>query len=267
MVLLYNLSVHEISDAIELLIEDTIVYKYFSEEFNDSAYTVLPITRNFILNKIISSDEQSAIRTRLNDWFQGKDIKDPTERSIIQKIRQGREKPETSLLELANLAEKDRDYISAEDYYLQAISRNPKSYEAARRLAEFYRHKKVDFVRALSFYEQAAQYAPSRGNKKALIFREWGILLKDSGERYALDKSIEKLLICLDETPNDEIASVTLASLYKRKGMFGMIPGLLEKFIDHDNQKTRELVHNLLISAYEYNNEIIKSAELRSKMR
>lgn len=261
-----NLTIHDLSDAIELLIEDTIVYKYFSEDYNDSAYTVLPITRNFILNKIISTKEQTDIRKNLNDWFQGKDIKDPTERSIIQKIRQGREKPETSLLELANLAERDGDFKSAEDYYLQALSRNPKSYEASRRLAEFYRHKKEDINRALSFYEQAAQYAPSRGSKRALIYREWAILLKDSGERSALDKSIEKLLICLDETPNDEIASVTLASLYKRKGTFSKIPELLEKFIEHENLRTRELVYNLLIDAYEYNNDFIKVAEIKSKM-
>ena len=260
-----KLSMHEIADTIEVLVDDTIVYKYFSEEYNDSSYTVLPITRNFILNKILDSKEQSTIRTRLNDWFQGKDIHNATERAIIQKVRQGREKPEHSLLELANLAIRDGDMNSAEDYFNQAISRNPRSYEALRRFAEFYRHQKNNISRALSLYEQAAKFSPTRGSQRALIFREWGMLLKGSGEVDSLDKAIDKLNICLLETPNDNYASVTVATLYKRKGMYRKIPELLEKFLDHDNPQTREIVHGLLIEAYEYQNDFIKAAELKNK--
>ena len=105
-------------------------YKYFDEEYNDSAYTVLPITRNFILNTIMKPEEESNIRKRLTDWYQGKDIKNPTERAIVQKIRQGSEKPEKSLLTLANMSLRDGDYKSAEEYFIKAIQRNSKSYEA-----------------------------------------------------------------------------------------------------------------------------------------
>jgi hypothetical protein len=41
-------------------------------------------------------------------------------------------------------------------------------------------------------YEQAASCAPSTGSTRVKIFREWGMLVRHSGQMDATDQAIEK---------------------------------------------------------------------------
>jgi tetratricopeptide (TPR) repeat protein len=255
---------HLIDDSLERLEQDTIVYKVFQEKFNDYTYTILPITRSFINLNILEKAEEFNIRKRLTDWYSAKDIKNPTERMQIQKIRQGEDSPDLSLVNLGKSAETRGDIEGAESHYKKAIERNPSSYKACFLMAELLKKYYQNFEEALHYYEQAANYAPRTGPEKALIYREWGLLYRKSGYPNALDKAIEKISIALSETPNDEYCVTAIANLYNRKGQYRKIPELLEPLLSHSNPKTREMAKSLLLIAYEKLNEVIKLAELKA---
>ena len=258
-----NTANYLIEDSIERLEQDTIIYKVFQEKFNDYTYTILPIIRAFINKKILDSAEEYNIRKRLTDWYSAKDIKDPNERENIQKIRQGEDAPETSLINLGKSAETKGDFEAANNYYRTALKRNPKNWKACFFIAELLKKNFSSIEEALQFYEQAANYAPRTGPEKALVYREWGFLLRNSGYPNALNKAIEKIETALSETPNDEYALITLSTLYIKKGQYLKLPNMLEPLLTHSNSKTREMAKDMLIKTYEELNEVVKLAEVK----
>lgn len=178
--------VHLVLDTTENLISDGLIHRLFDPQFNDYSFSLKPILRTFV-SREFEADQESKIRKRLSDYFEAKDIKNLENRIVVRAIRQGKTEPEASLLDLAMAADRRGDLYGAEDLYKQALARNPRSWRAARLAAEFYRHNLVDVREALRLYEQAAANAPGRGSDRALIFREWGILLRDSGQPFATD--------------------------------------------------------------------------------
>jgi len=114
------------------------------------------------------------MRSRLTDWFEAKDIKDPEERLVIREVRQGKESSESSLLDLAISAETRGDMVSADSLYHQALLRNPKSWKAAWKYAEFMRHIQNKTADAIRLYEQAAANAPLRGTERARYLESGG---------------------------------------------------------------------------------------------
>lgn len=253
-------------DNLEALFEDSVVQRFFDSEKNDYVYTLSPMVRAFVYDQVTTQfDLERKIRLRLQDWFEARDIKDPRDRIVVREIRQGKGASETGLLDLATGAERRGDIQTAEELYDQALVRNPNSWKAARAAAEFYRHKLNNQATALQLYEKAAAYAPARGPDRALIFREWGMLLRHSGAPDATDQAIEKFEVALAETPNDVVTIDALARMHDRRGAYRRVIALLEPLETHPQEKTRAMAVPLLAKAYERVGEHLKLAELRQR--
>jgi tetratricopeptide (TPR) repeat protein len=239
---------HSVSDALEALVRDALVQRRFDSDRNDYVFALAPLTRTFVLGELRrEAGTEQRIRRRLSDWYEARDIANSDDRTVVREIRQGRASAELGLLDLAISAERRDDYRSAQDMYEQAISRNPTSWKAARRYAEFERHVNRNTTNALALYERAAANAPRRGQDRALIFREWGMLLRDSGRPDATDAAIEKFEVALIETPNDSMLVHALATMYDRKGVYRRVIELLEPLKTHASRKTREMSLQFLV--------------------
>ena len=112
-------------------------------------------------------------------------------------------------------------------------------------------------------YEQAGAFAPAHGTQRAIIFREWGMMLRDSGERDATDQAIEKFEVAVAEAPNDTVARYALATVLDRKGHYRRIIEFLEPVLQSKDMGARRRVYPLLLKAYERCGEILEAARLR----
>ena len=63
---------------------------------------------------------------------------------------------------------------------------------------------------------------------RAIIFREWGMLLRGAGDPAATDLAIEKFEMALKETPDDALAAHALAKMVERKGHYRRVIEILE---------------------------------------
>lgn len=253
-------------DSLEQLFEDSVIQRLFDSEKNDYVYALSPMARTFVYAELTTRGGlEGSIRQRMQDWFEARDVKNPRDRVVVREIRQGKGATETALLDLARGAERRGDVSTAEELYKQALERNPKSWRAARLAGEFYRHLVGNQATALQLYEKAAALAPSRGHDRFLIFREWGMLLRNSGAPDATDQAIERFEEALKESPNDPLTIDALCRMYERRGGYRKVINLLEPLQAHPDAKTREMTIPLLARAYERLNEIVKLAELRSR--
>lgn len=263
-----NLASHKIQDVIEELISDSIIHRLFDPDLNDYIYTLLPITRTFVHREVLKHPQlEETMRKRLSDYFEAHDIKDADERVLIRALRQGTESPESSLLDLAKAAQRRGDISGAESLFEQALSRSRSNWRVAREFAEFCRHELHDTTKALQLYEVAAAHAPSRGPDRALIFRERGMLYRESGLSDATEIAIENFKIALEEQPNDPVTRHALAHMYKRKGAWDFVIDLLEPLINHEWFSTRKKASPLLLEAYNAKGEILKAVNLKKKMQ
>jgi tetratricopeptide (TPR) repeat protein len=170
-------------DAVDDLVAEALAQRFFDPDKTDYSFLLLPVTRAFVYTDVAKQkDLEREVRKAMSDWFEAKDVTDASQRLVIREVRQGTVESESSLLDLGRAAERTGDLHSAQDFYEQALQRNPRSWKATRLLAEFCRHKLRNQAEALRLYEQAAANAPRRGPERALIFREWGMLLRDSGD-------------------------------------------------------------------------------------
>ncbi len=252
-----------LEDALESLSQDAL-QRQFDPDSNDYVFTLKPIPRSFVLAQL-GKEERTAekIRRRLTDWYEARDVADAEMRLLVRELRQGRVTPELGLLDLAKAAERNNELDNAARLYEQALTRVPTSWRAAREFAEFKRHKVHDRTSALHLYERAAANAPRRGADRAVIYREYGFLLRESGEADATDLAVEKFEIALKEAPNDPITIYGLASMLDRKGHSGRVIELLNPLRSHSSPRTRERCLPLLLRAYERMGELLKAAELR----
>jgi tetratricopeptide (TPR) repeat protein len=259
---------HLVVDALDELVGDALVQRSFDSELNAYAFSVAPLTRAFLLTEMrASAAEASAIRRRLVEWYEARDVGDPEARVVVRDLRQGRASPEGALLDIAQAAQRRGDSKTAQAMYEQALERNPASWRAARLLAEFERHVNRDQGRALQYYEQAAHHAPARGNDRALIFREWGMLLRESGRADATDQATEKFEVALKETPNDPLLIHALAMMYDRKGVYRRVIELLEPLRRHPSPRNRKYALTLLVKAYDRTTALLEAAEARAELR
>jgi tetratricopeptide (TPR) repeat protein len=258
---------HQVLDAVEDLLADAIVHRVFDELRNDYCFTTLPITRAFTRRDLARRPSAArAAQRRLSAWFEATDVTDSDERLVVRELRQGRGADDTALIDLATAAERRGDLDTAERLYRQALSRNPRSWKAARAAAEFYRHKRNNNLEALTLYRVAGAHAPVRGRERTRIFREWGLLLRDSGEPGAAKEAEEKLLAAHESDPADPIARYALAGLYDRRGAYRKVIELLEPIRTTQNPKTRQMSLPLLLKAYDKSRDIVKAAELRREL-
>lgn len=257
----------KVSDALDDLFADSVVKRLFDPDRNDYCYSLFPVTRAFVVSHLGRQHGLAEkMRARMADWFEARDVHDLTERLVVREVRQGKGGSESALLDLAQAAERKADTGSAKALYEQALQRSPGSWRAARLAAEFYRHKMEDLTEALRLYEKAAGNAPRRGPDRALIYREWGMLLRDSGDPQATDQAIQNFEIALAETPNDVVATHALATMLTRKGAYQQVISLLEPLAKHTSRLTREKTYPVLLQAYQESGEILKAAELKTKM-
>ena len=257
-----------ILDALDDLVADALAQRLFDPSRNDYVYTLAPLTRTFVYSDLSrQSGVEQRLRKRLSDWYEARDIGHADERVIVRELRQGKESPESPLLDLAQSAQRRGDMATAQDLYEQSLTRNPNSWRAARTYAEFERHVNQNVAQALVLYERAGANAPSRGQDRALIFREWGMLLRDSGEPDATDAAIERFEVAHAETPNDPMTTHALATMYKRKGQFRKVIELLEPLQKHPSLKTKEMALGLLVRAYDETTEMLKAAQARDALR
>ena len=118
---------------------------------------------------------------------------------------------------------------------------------------------------ALATWAVSRAYAPLRGPDRALIFREWGMLLRNSGAPDSTDQAIEKFEEAHAEAPNDVVTIDALSRMHDRKGAYRKVIALLEPMELHPHEKTRILAVPLLAKAYERVGELLKLAELRRR--
>lgn len=254
-------------DAIDELTDDAMIQRVFDADRNDYCFTILPITRAFTRLDIQRKPEVArTIQRRLSTWFEASDIHDDDERLVVREVRSGKNADDSALVDLALAAERRGDFEGAERLYRQALARNPRSWRAARASAEFFRHKMRNHVEALSLYEVAGANAPKRGPERALIFREWGLLLRDSGRPDALEMAEERLTVANSESPDDPVARHALATCYDRRGAYRAVIDLLEPARHTRNPRSRKTTLPMLLKAYEKVRELVKAAELRREL-
>lgn len=255
-------------DAIEDLISDAIIHRVFDADRNDYSYSLVPIAKIFVY-KELSKDPalEKSIRETLASFFEAKDIKDLNERLVVREIRQGKTASESVLIDLARAAERRDDKEIAQDFYEKALQTNVRSWNAARFYGRFLNKKLKKSADALKMYEQAAKNAPTRGIERAHIFREWGLLLKDSGSPHATDLAIEKFEIALLETPNDTMIIQPLAEMLDRKGAYLRIIEVLEPFVNHKSKEVNKMLFPMLLNAYKRRGDVLKAGELQIKLR
>ncbi len=257
----------EVIDSLDDLVTDSLVMREFDTLRNDYSYTLLPITRAFVRHDMRSQVALGRrITKQLTEWFEAYDVKSTDERLVVRQLRQGGVADDSALLDLATAAERDGRLETAEKIYKQALSRTPGSWRAARQYAEFLRHARKDRTGALRLYTQAVANAPSPGDKRALIYREYGILLRDSGEPDPTNKAADALREAVAETPNDDVAVGALAQVLERKGSSREIIALLEPHRTNGSRKFRSIADPILLRAYERTSEILKAAELKRRV-
>ena len=263
-----GLASYKLQDTLETLTNDSLVNSIFDPSLNDFVYTTLPIVRTFVNNELYSQPQVTLnIRRNLSNYYEAKDIHNPDERIVVRELRQGTKNVGSSLVDLAKSAEKRNDIEGAEELYEQAISRDPNNWNALREFAEFQRHKKGNTTMAIQLYDQAAANSPASGPDRALIFRERGMLYRDSGLLDATDIAIESFKIALGISPNDPLTVHALAHMYDRKGQSKNVIDLLEPLRKHHSKLTRKKSLPLLLNAYQKINEILKIAEIKEEIQ
>jgi tetratricopeptide (TPR) repeat protein len=262
-----ELVIHQAADVVEELKDYSLIERIYDTNYKDLVYSLLPVTGSFVYRDMSKqAGVEPEIRKRLNDWYQGRDIKDPVQRDIVQKVRRGERNPELALLEVARNFVRQKDLDNAESYFKQALERNPRSWQCHREAAEFYRHQRGEVAQCLRHYEQAAQFCPKQGPDRAKIYREWGMVLRGCGMPSALRDAAERLKVALKETPNDVICRHALGDCYFKMGAYERATEALEPLKDHPWKDTRQKTYPLLEECYKATNRLLELANLKKKI-
>ena len=258
-----NGNTHAIDDIDELF-EDNLVQRAYDEASNTYRFTVLPLVRSFVYADMVQCKLDRSYRKRLTDWFEAIDIVNPDQRLIERELRQGRQASDDSILALAQQAENRQDHDNAQRLYEYAMRVNRKNWRGAQIFAEFFRHVRANMSEALRYYQLAAEHAPKNGMERSLIFREWGMLLKDSGLPNATDLAIDKFEEARKHNPSNRVTIHSLGAMYARKMQWKKVIELLEPLLNSADPLSREKSIPLLLRAYEGLNDIVNVARLRS---
>lgn len=254
---------YKITDTTEVLLTDNMINRLFDPDLNDYSFTLLPIVRSFVYTQLRKKPEkEKAYRSKLTAYYEALDVTEEA-RLVVREIRQGRNSAEGALLDLANAAQKRGDVNTADELFEQALGRSPNSWRAAQAYGEFKRHVQKNIVDALKLYDRAAANAPSRGPERAKIFREYGMILRDSGESGATDLAIQKFETAIQESPNDPVTRIALARMYVRKGMHSRAIDLVTSMINSDRMETRTRARELLGICFSATGDTLKCAILR----
>jgi tetratricopeptide (TPR) repeat protein len=259
-----DLPVHLVADQLEELRDYSLVETQYDVSYRDIVYSLLPVTNSFIYREVVRLEGyEVSVRRRLNDWYQAKEIVDPAQRSLVQQVRRGERNPELALAEVAKNSLATGDLNTAEQFYKLAIERNHTNWQIHRDLAEFYRHERHETAMAIQHYRHAADHAPKQGPDRSLVFREYGMVLRDSGLPNAHRMAAEQLEVALRQTPNDAVCRHALGDCYVKAGSLQRAAEVLEPLLDHHSVRTRQKTYPLLLQCYENTGEILKAAKMR----
>jgi tetratricopeptide (TPR) repeat protein len=258
-----ELSLDRVDEALDELQSCSLVERVWDDRMCDLSMRCLPITRRFAYRELARNvGEEQWMRARLTDWYDGKDIEDDVRRQLVVAARQGRKEPDVVLVDAAIAYRRQGHAEDAEKYFKQAIDRNPRSWRAHCEYGELLR----DVGRigdALEEYGRAAAFAPARGNDRARVFREWGMLLRTAGTPDCAKQAIEKFEIAREQTPNDPKLLHALASCLVRQGAYRKAQLILERLVTSNSAETRARSYDLLLQCYQKLNEPLKLALLR----
>jgi len=260
-----QLSLSDADDACEELISAGLIHKQYSQQLRDSVFSMLPITQKFAYQALRGEvGVEASIRKALSSWYDARDVSNLKERQITADVRKGAKEPETLLVEYADSMRATGNYGEAEKFYTQALQRNLQSWPALRGLGEVHRHEKR-IGQALLYYQRASVYCPKKGPNRALVFREWGMILRDEGLPDSFKKAAEKFEISLKETPNDPLARHGLGHALVRTHAHGKAIGVLEPLLTSTYGRTQKMTVPLLRECYEREGNMLALAELNSK--
>lgn len=254
-------------DALDRLVEDSLIQRAFDEKSGTYRFTLLPLVRSFVYSDTVEKvDLDRILRRRLTDWFEARDVQEANQRLVERELRQGRQASDESIVLLARQASERGDVDNAQRLYEYALQINKKNYMAARELAELFRHERRSTSDALRYYQQAATYAPKTGRERALIFREWGMILKASGLPNATDQALDKFEEAVRHNDVDKIAIHALADMYARKQQYVRVIELLTPLADDQDTRTKRLSLVLLIRAHEAQGNLLQAATYKSTL-
>jgi tetratricopeptide (TPR) repeat protein len=263
-----GLPVHEVADRLEELRDYSLVETQYDLNYKDVVHSLLPVTNTFIYREVARlPGYEVAVRKRLNDWYQAKEIVDPAQRALVQQVRRGERNPELALAEVAKNSLAAGDLDTAEQFYKLAIERNHTNWQIHRDLAEFYRHERKETAMAIQHYRYAVDHAPKQGPDRARVFREYGMVLRDSGLPNAHRLAAEQLEEALRETPKDAICRHALGDCYVKLRNLQRAVAILEPLLDHPAYRTREKTYPLLLECYDGLGDILKAAEIRNRIK
>lgn len=261
----------EVVDALESLVADTIIIKYYDPDCRSDKYRLLTLTQRFMLKNCISTRDEQAIHSRLSSWYNATDIKDVEERQLISAMRQGGQNMGATLVSFAESAAKKGDVSTAVKFYNSAVARDPNNWFVYWKYGEYFRHVEKSTAQTITMYESALKYAK---NEKvtpqiAVMHREFGMIYGNSGRSDAVTRAIEHLEIAHLNMPNDPICAKGLASMYEKRGNTTEIVRILEPFRTSKDRKTRMVLLPILLRAYETqpSKYMLQLAELKNEMK
>ena len=243
----------DIIDALESLVSDTIIIRYFDPEAKTDKYKLLSLSQKFMLNNCIKTKDEQEINRRLSYWYNAEDIKDLSERQLVSTMRQGGQNMGNVLVSFAENAAKKGDTETALKFFETAASRDPQNWRVFWRYAEYFRHVEKSDSRAISLYETALKCAAKEkmNSDIAVMHREFGHIYGRSGRPDALSRAIDHLKIANDRMPHDPISAKYLAETCMRKGNYSHAINVLLPFKESKDQKARKTLLPILLKAYQ----------------
>lgn len=258
----------DVEDALVNLIDDAIVQRTFDDARNDDCYSLLSITRTFVASEVGKQDGlEKHIRRRLSDYYEARDIQDESQRLVIRAVRQNADQGDMAMVDLGISALQRGDITSAEDLLRQAVARNPKNWKACKELAELYRHHFKKTGDALRYYEQAAMNGPKDARSKAMLFREWGLVLRDSGAADSIARAREKLETAYDLDNRDPITVYALAQQLERSGAYRKVVDICTPWMASANIKSKRLILPFLERSHSRLGNIIEADNVKRQIK
>jgi len=262
-----DLPIHIVADELEEMKDYSLVERQFDVSYRDIVHSLLPVTTTFVYREIKKvPGYETAVRHRLNDWYQAKEIHDPAQRILVQQVRRGERNPELALLHVANNFVANKDLDNAEQYFKLGLERNPISWQIHLAAAVFYEEYRDEMAMALRHYQLAADHGPRQGPDRARIFKRHGMLLRQSGTPSAYRDAAQKLEIALAQTPNDHFCRHALGDCYVKLGAFQPALEILKPLETHSSPETRAITYPLLEHCLKELNENLALAQIRQKM-
>ncbi len=254
-------------DKLEDLIEDALVARNFNPEKSIYEYSLMPLTRNFIFEQLkINKDDEKAIRERLSNYYEAKDILDTDERELVKQARTGGTSSSKIFEELGLMAYKQNDFNNAEDYFKKSIGKNKINVISYWKLGEIYRHYKNDIATAVKFYSQANSYINKNFQDYPVFYREYGLLVLSTKDKNCKKEAEEYFRKALEHS-YDSISLNKLVQLLNEKQQYTLVIDLYNKFKEHLTGIDKQYIYPELMIAYKKSNMLLEYSFINNEIK